>query len=235
MAGYRGWFAIGASPSAASRLSDEMGGLSMRLKYRLAVALLAVIAVGCASGPRVVSSWRDPAYAGPAFKKVAVVGLTNNDSTKRVFESVFATKLRAHGIEAVAAYEANPTKEKLPRDEMERIIKENGIDAIITARVVDRKQETQVSAPTTVAAPYPAYYGDYYGFYDYSWGFYHDPGYVYSYEVVSIETNVYETSRYGIVWTGMSETTDPTSVEQESAGLADGIIKELVANGLLAP
>ena len=207
----------------------------MRMKHVLAAALLAVVAVGCATGPKVVSAWRDPAYAGPAFKKVAVVGLTQNESTQRVFESAFAMKLREQGVAALASFEVKPAHEKLPREEVERLVKENGIDAIITARVVDRKQEIQAQPATTVVAPYPAYYGDYYGFYDYSWGFYHDPGYVYSYEVVSIETNVYETTRYGIVWTGMSETTDPSNIAQESEGLADGIIRELIATGLIVP
>ncbi len=207
----------------------------MKLRYFVAAALLAVIAVGCATGPRVVSAWRDPAFKGPAFKKVAVVGLTQNESTQRVFESAFAMKLREQGVQAVASYEVKPAHEKLPREEVERLVKENGIDAIITARVVDRKQEVQVQPATTVVAPYPAYYGDYYGFYDYSWGFYHDPGYAYSYGVVSIETNVYETTNFGIVWTGMSETTDPSNLGQECEGLANGIIKELIATGLIVP
>lgn len=207
----------------------------MKLRLILSAALLAVIAVGCATGPKVVSAWRDPAYQGPAFKKVAVVGLTDRDTTRRVFESVFAQKLRDQGVAALASYEANPTHEKLPREEVERIIKENGIEAIITARVVDRKQETQVTPSTTVMSPYPAYYGNYYGYYDYSYGFYHDPGYVYSYEIVSIETNVYETKTFNIVWTGLSETTDPSNIEKESSGLAAGIIAELIATGLIAP
>ncbi len=207
----------------------------MKLRICLAVALLAVVAMGCATGPKVVSAWRDPAYAGPAFKKVGVVGLTPNESTQRIFESAFAMKLREQGVQAVAAYEVNPAHVKMSREEVDQVVKDNGLDAIITARVVDRKQEVQVSAPTTVVAPYPAYYGNYYGFYDYSWGYYNDPGYVYSYEVVSIETNVYETKNFGIVWTGMSETTDPTNVGQESEGLADGIIRELIATGLIVP
>jgi hypothetical protein len=84
-------------------------------------------------------------------------------------------------------------------------------------------------------APYPAYYGNYYGYYDYSYGFYHEPGYVYSYEIVSIETNVYETKTFNIVWTGLSETTDPSNIEEESSGLAHGIITELINTGLIAP
>ena len=207
----------------------------MKLHHTLAAVWLAAIAAGCAAGPQVVSAWRDPEYRGPAFKKVAVVGLTDRDSSRRIFEDAFATKLREKGIEAVASYEANPSHEKLPREEIERLIKENGIDAIITARIVDRTQKIEVTPGATAIAPYPVYYRSYHGFYDYAWGFYHDPGYIESYEVVSIETNVYETSGYNIVWTGMSQTTDPTSLELETQVFVDGIIKELVAAGLLAP
>jgi hypothetical protein len=207
----------------------------MKLRHCLSAALLAVIAAGCASGPEVVSAWRDPAYQGPAFSKVAVVGLTDRETTRRIFESVFAQKLSDRGVTAMASYEAIPTQEKLPKEEVERIVQEHGIEAIITARVVDREQETQFLPSTTARPSYPEYYGNYYGFYDYSYGFYRGPGSVHSYEVVSIETNVYDTRTFNIVWSGLSKTTDPSNLEQESAGLADSIIAELVASGLLGP
>lgn len=205
---------------------------TMFLNAVMVVALLAG-ASGCANGPHLVNDWRDPQFKGPAFKKVCVVGITDRETNRRIFESAFVARLQEKGIEALPSYDVAPADTKLPREEIERLVKEADVDAIITTRVVDRSREAQVTPGT--ATPYPSHYRDYYGYYDYSWGFYHDPAYVYRYEVVSLETNVYETREFRIVWTGTSETVDPESVETESAQLADELVDRLVSIGLLAP
>ncbi|HOD66097.1 MAG TPA: hypothetical protein PKW75_02825 [candidate division Zixibacteria bacterium] len=207
----------------------------MRQRHALAAILSAALVAGCAVGPRVVDTWRDPAYTGPAFKKIAVVGITDRESSRRIFETAFAATLREQGVAAVPSYDVYRTDEKMPREEIERLVRENGIDAIITARVVDRTQRIEITPATALAVPWPAHYRGYYGFYDYAWAFYHDPGYVTASDVVSIETNVYETSGFNIVWTGTSRTTNPANLEEESKGLAGGIIRELISSKLLAP
>jgi hypothetical protein len=209
---------------------------------RMAAILSAVILgsiilglVGCASGPKIVSSWRDPSYQGPMFKKIGVVGIAANDTNRRIFESVFVEQLRSTGLEAVASYEVNPTDQKLPPEEIETYCRENKIDAIITTRVVDISTEVQSTGPTVVAAPYPAYYGSYYGYYSTSWAYYQSPGYVYTYEVVRIETNVYETKNWSLVWTGTSETVDPSDIAGQSQTLSRALIQQLQIKGLVAP
>lgn len=195
----------------------------------LAAALLCG-AGGCASGPQIVNDWRDPQFKGPAFRKVAVVGITDRETNRRIFESAFVAKLQEKGVEAVPSYDVAPADTKMSREEIERLVADANVDAIITTRVVDRSRRTEFSA-----GAYPSHYRDYYGFYDYSWGYYHDPSYVYRYEVVSLETNVYETRDYRIVWSGTSETVDPASVEAESERLASRLVDRLLSIGLLAP
>jgi hypothetical protein len=200
----------------------------------LAAALVLVtLLAGCASGPKLVNTWQDPAYQGGPLRKVVVIGITDNATNRRVFEDTFAGRLQKNGVTAVTSYSVLPKNEKLSREEIEASVAAQGFDAIFTARVVEVDRQTSYSPGYTTVYPSMAYYNDFYGFYNYSWGVYSSPGYAYDYDVVRIECNVYETGEWDLVWTGMTELVDPGNVEKESVKLGDVIIAELRARGLM--
>ena len=156
----------------------------LHIRYIGLALIIAAIGTltGCSSSPKIVSAWQDPAYKGPTFRKVLVVGITERAPVRRTFEDVFAARLREHGIDKAAA-----------RDEIERIVREQGFDAILTTRMVGIDRQTTYTPGYTRVYPGTAYYRDFYGFYSHSWEAYHSPGHVTSYDVVRLETNVYAT------------------------------------------
>jgi hypothetical protein len=194
---------------------------------------LSVLLAGCAGGPKIVNVWEDPSYDGPRFRNVLIVGIAKSDANARIFEDVFADRLAGAGIAATPAYRVLPRDVKAAKEEIESVVAAKGIDAIFVTRVIDVDRQTSYSSGYTTVYPGTAYYHDFYGFYNYSWGVYASPSYAYSYDVVRLETSVYETQDYDLVWTGMTETVDPKDVAKESVKLADLIMKELKTRGLL--
>ena len=211
----------------------------MQILHIRSIGVVLIIAAigtltGCSSSPKIVSAWQDPAYKGPTFRKILVVGITERAPVRRTFEDVFAARLREHGIEAVASYNLISGNDKAAaRDEIERVVREQGFDAILTTRMVGIDRKTTYTPGYTRVYPGTAYYRDFYGFYSHSWEAYHSPGHVTSYDVVRLETNVYATDPGDLVWTGMTETVDPGKIQKESARLADVIMAELSTRGLL--
>jgi hypothetical protein len=203
-----------------------------RAAIAIAGALCAVVLAGCSSAPKIVNAWHDPEYQGPAFRSVMVLGIAESPTNRRIFEDTFAMRLRDGGVEAVASHTLLPVGEQLDRDEIEAVVAERGIEAILVTRVVQVDRETSYSPGYTTVYP-GTYYNDFYGFYNYSWGVYHSPGYAYNYDVVRLETSVYETSQSKLVWTAQTETVDPKSVEKESVKLADLLMQEMKTRRLL--
>jgi len=205
----------------------------------LTVALFALVALpmfaffGCATQPKIVNAWQDPAYTGKPFAKVLVVGITEKPGSRRIFETVFSQRLREYGVQAEPSFEVLPSDDKLAEDAFQQIIANNDYDAIFTSRVVGIDQKTSYSPGYSTVYP-GSYYNDFYGFYSYSYGVYHTPGHMSTYNVVRLETNVYEAAERTLVWTGMTESVDPANVEKESVKLADVIMRELITRGLIA-
>jgi hypothetical protein len=203
------------------------------LSRRALAAASVLLLAGCATAPKIVNTWQDPQYQGEPFRNVLVVGLTEKETNRRIFEDTFASILRGQGVKAQASYTLLADHRGYEREVIEQVVADGEFDGIITARVVGMDRETSYTGGYAMAYPSTAYYHDFYGFYHQAWGFYSTPGHVYTYDVVRVETTLYETDDWDLVWTGMTETVDPGKIQNESAKLANVILGELKNRGLI--
>jgi hypothetical protein len=81
---------------------------------------------------------------------------------------------------------------------------------------------------------YPPYYGGFYGFYGYGWGYAYSPGYLSTDTIVSVETNLYDLEEDELVWAGVTETFNPSAVNDMVNEIADAVTDNLRQRGLLA-
>jgi hypothetical protein len=201
------------------RPSKEVGMISRRLFACVAVLALA----GCAS-TTIRDAWSDPAYQGGPFARVLVLGVSRDVPERRVFEDTMARRIAATGTQAVPAYQYLPESAKADEPSLDRAVRESGADALLMSRIRSIDRRTSVS---TVMAPA---YG--YGWYPWYSGWYPVTD-VYQYEIAVVETSVFDTRTKRVVWTGVTETYEPTSVERDAPGFADVIAKALAERGLL--
>jgi hypothetical protein len=194
-----------------------------RTALRFLLVFGAASLVACAS-TSLRDSWDDRAFTGGPFHRVMVVGVAANPTNRRVFEDIFATKLAAVGVEAVRSYALLPQAGMITKDDFDAAAKKSGADGLLIVHVqrVDTKtQVSNVSRPVTGT-----------GFYGYYRGWVTVPE-ITQYNEATVETNVFDVRSDRLVWSGITETFNPTSVAAETPGFADVIIKALTDRGLL--
>lgn len=79
--------------------------------------------------------------------------------------------------------------------------------------------------------PYGGGWGPYGGMYGPVW---YPVTEVNQYDVATVEASLYDVKTQRFVWVATTETFNPNSVAQETAGYADIIIKQLAARGIIA-
>jgi hypothetical protein len=195
------------------------------IPFTLLCAMVAAMLAGCAS-TTLRSAWFDTSYAGGPFQRILVVGVGGSISDRRVFEDMFAQKLTAVGVPGIPGYRFLPESARVNEPTWDEGIAKSGADGLLIVRVLRVDQKTRVS---TMLMPGPLY-GPYGGWWGPTW--YAVPD-VQQYETATVETDLWEVGTKRVVWSGTTETFNPTTVAKETPGFADLIIGQLAARGLL--
>lgn len=82
------------------------------------------------------------------------------------------------------------------------------------------------------AMTYPSHYRGFYGYYGYGWPTVYAPAHLQADTVVTIETNVYSVTEDKLLWSGISETFNPSDVATVVNDIADAASRELRRQGL---
>lgn len=192
--------------------------------FRRTFIAVASIALAACAATTVRDSWYDPTYRGGPFRKVMVLGVSGNISERRTFEDIMVGRLASTGVDAIPAYRFLPDGGKASESALDAAVRASGADALLMSRVRGIDRRTSVSTSMVPAAPL-GWYGLYTRWYPVT-----D---VYQYDIASVETSLFAADGGRVVWSGMTETYDPTSVARNAPGFADVIIKSLHQRGLL--
>ena len=194
----------------------------------LLVLCAALASLGCSSS-QLKRTWRDPAYGGPPLTKVLMMTVVSDPTVRRDSEDQFSQKLAAHGAQGVQSYTLLPQDTPPSVDQVKQAAKQAGASAVLTMRLVGRRQETQVySDPSGPAGAYPTFSG-YYGS---VWAPAAYNAQVYQYEVLTIEAKFFDAATEKLLWSGTIETSDPRDFSKESARRAK-IVTDALAKARL--
>jgi hypothetical protein len=186
--------------------------------FVLAVSLV----LGACSTVSVTNQWRDPSWAGPPASNVVVVGISRSDTMRRVFEDTFAQQLQAAGVQAAASYTQIPPGNG-GAVRLRDLVKGTGAQAVLVTRV----QRVQQKVSVTPSGPY---YGGFYGWYGGAWASTPD---INQYEVVTLETSVWDARNEKLIWTVTTENVATNDIPKTSTQLAQTLIPKMRADGIL--
>jgi hypothetical protein len=190
------------------------------------VAFAAWLAVGCAS-TSIRSAWYDSSYNGGPMKKILVVGVRGTIADTRVFEDIFAQKLKDAGVDGVPGYLVLPANVPPGEQVWNAAVEASGAQGLLAVRLLGVDTRTQV---TTTMMPGPMMWGPYGGW----WGPAMVPTpLVTQYDIASVETNLWDIKTRRVIWAATTDTFNPASVPQETPGFAGIIIGQLAARGLI--
>jgi hypothetical protein len=191
---------------------------------RRTLIVVASLALAACVSTTLRDTWYDPGYRGGSFRKLLVLGVSNNISERRTFEDIMAARLAVTGIEAIPAYRYLPEGGKAAEPALDSAVRASGADGLLMSRIrgIDRRTSVYTSM-----APMPAFgwYGVYSGWYPVTE--------VHQYDIATVETSLFAAEGKRVVWSGMTETYEPTSVAKDAPGFADVIIKALQQRGLV--
>ncbi|MEN9545209.1 MAG: hypothetical protein RLZZ598_2042 [Pseudomonadota bacterium] len=194
-------------------------------------ALALVLLAGCASGPTLSSSWRDPEFQGPPLQKVLVVGVSRSDTQRRLFEDGFAQGLRNGGSNGVPSYPLLPENGVIPDARLQEAVKKVGADAVLTARVLSREQRISV-VPASPMMMGPPLGRGFHGWYGSAWMMTPPPD-VIQYDVVTIEVTLWNMKTDRVVWTATAQTTRIDNLPRLTEQLAVLLLAQMKADGVL--
>lgn len=213
----------------------------MRKKGKLisATAAFSLLVAASCSLTNLNAVWKDPQYQGGKLKNVLVIGASTNQVVRRIFEDELTARFKSRGTNAIPSYTIFPSEKTLAKDTIESKSRDLGFDAMLIARVVDTKTKRELTP-----APSNYYYRDAY-FYDwpnrysrffsgsYTGRYYDDRLYYSEYEVVNLETNIYDIQTGKLIWSALSDTVLGGSSQLEVSSVVEVIMKNLAQNQLI--
>ncbi len=195
------------------------------------IVLLALmfLLISCAS-TKLIDTWKDDQFQGPAFKKIMVVSLMKNPDTRQRIEDEFAGQLNARGVNPVACYSCIPDPKNLTREEIVKVVGKTGVEGVLVLelrRLDTRVESVRTESPNTLA--------DSVGFDSYlltatsrsdSPMFKRD-------DVVTMSTRLFDARTGKLVWFTTTETVDPGKTEREIASFTKIILNALQKEKLI--
>jgi hypothetical protein len=211
--------------------------VSSSVRLRLAGLLLACVAAGslggCAGNTQLVDMWRDPSAASRPIRQLLVVAFRRDETSRRIWEDGFVATLSKHGVNATPSYSI--FQGGVPDTaQIEDAVRDRNFDGVLFAHRLGATTQTTYIPGYTHYEPVWVRSRWSYNYHTY-WTEVHEPGYVESDRVVRHRVDVWNTSDdWRLVWSGTTESINPTSARDVNHAIAKLIVPELLNQGVLA-
>ncbi len=205
-------------------------------KFTMVIAvLLTASAIGSCNSAKLVASVKNPSYSGHRFRKVLVIGMSEDPALRSDFEDALASKLTRDGIEVIPGHSIllRPESSNLDMNYLKAQIREHHIEAVMITRMVNVEHSVTYVPGSAYTVPYP-YYNSFYGYYPVAYRQVYTPDYLREDKKVRIETNLYATAtpEGELVWTGLSDTFNPSSAKKTINNVVKVVVKDLEKEGI---
>jgi hypothetical protein len=216
----------------------------MRVRFNQGRFLFGGVALGCAwllascASTQMTSVWRDSQYTGGPLKKIAIIVVNKDDLARRMVEDETARSLSGGKTQVVPSY---TVIEKLVKDEtaIKNTLLANGFDGVLVGRLAALEEDKTYRPPSTYVTfggPYmgagPAY-GNFGGYYGYAYTVAYDPGYTRVDTRAVVETILYKLPEAKPIWTGTTESVNPSSRAEVVEKIGRLVGKELRSGKLI--
>ena len=178
--------------------------MKSRIIQSLSIAIASIGLLASCYGTKMVAEWRDDEYRGYP-QKIFVIGASAEYGPRTLVEDEFVRELKARGNDAIASYVVLPGRDKPTKEAILAKVQELGADVIIVVKFLKKDvggTQTplyRAAVPTGFDSSWDSYYG----------GVSYDVGVrdiSYDYDVISMETTLYQTATKKPIWSALSQT-----------------------------
>lgn len=206
------------------------------------VLFMSVTLYSCSSVTEMSGTWKKPGTTATKYNMIIVMGVSKNLVAKSTVENAIVSQLRQNGLNAVAGANVLPTSTldsdgdgKADDDSKEKVkekLESLNVDGALVLSLLDKKESERYVPGTTMYSPYNSYY-PFYGYYGGAYNIVNTPGY---YEKVTnyfLTSNFYNVKTEQLVWSGQSETFNPTSLNDFATSYAEKVVDALLSSGIV--
>lgn len=211
-----------------------------RKGIRLLYALLIFSLAACQPATEITGSWKNTQATANTerINTILVTALTARTNVRQQVEGDIAAALEKRGYKTVKSFDVLPpfTEGKTPdKDALFSKINETGAHAIMTVALIDKETENRYVPGGAGYTPIPrfGYYGSFWGYYNNWYPTLYSPGYYEEEKIYFIETNLYDARTEDLLWSGQSETYNPSSLDSFSRDFAQVVVSKMENDGLL--
>jgi hypothetical protein len=193
--------------------------------------LVSVMMITSCYTTKITSSWKsnDNTILIEKLHKVLVVALFKDETSRHKAEDQMAGYLSGKGVQSYLYFRDNFDKNN--ENKVREKIRLDNFDGAVTMRLVDVDKE-KIYTPGNTSF-YPSYYGNFSGYYHRSWSYYSSPDYYATSKTYTVETNVYSIKQDKIIWSGLTETTNPDGLKKMTEEIAATVYKKMIREGFI--
>jgi hypothetical protein len=122
-----------------------------------AVIAVAFVLLSACSGTDIVRDWNDESV-NASYKTIFVVGISDSQQTRRIFENQLVDELKKSGIMAIPSYQHIGSKVVINRESVVKAVTKLAevdsvnVDAVLVTYLVDTESETKfVDSPVGIS------------------------------------------------------------------------------------
>jgi len=205
----------------------------MKKANRLIVlcALLPLLLSGCGAKTQITSSWVNEKQV-PSSGTVLIIALSENSTTRRLWENSFVEMLAAEKVQTVASHTVSATPITPDKEAVLQVIKSAKADTVIITHLIDSTTTVQWHPGTRYYEP-AAFYGGMYRYYNTAYRVVYSPPTTTEHTVVRLETNMYDAATAELVWAAQSSTMDPKLLKTDFESIVKTLIGDMQKNKIL--
>ena len=204
------------------------------MKQMLLLCLPLMVLLAACSTSRITDSYTNNRSTTPA-KRILVLGLFSekNNRAKSAMESELAKDLNKYGYDAVTATDefGSTAFRGMSEQEAVRKLQDEGIQNVITIALVNKDKQKRY-VPSTYGYK-PGFWG-YYPYYS-PWAYrpYYRPGYTEVNTSYVFETNLYDVSNNGLIYSAESKSVDANSMAALANDYARSVVRDMKKKNIL--
>ncbi len=195
--------------------------------HRFALLLSFALAAGCAS-TKLVDSWAAPGIDASdlSFQHVVAIAAVPQVSRQRIAED--ALEAAATETKVTAAYKIVSQEDRADTARLRTVLEENGIDGAIVVELIGVKDKETYVPPRATTIP-----SGYYGYWRRAGAVVYEPGYTRTDTYVRVKTSLFDVAGGKLLWSGESQTMNPTSVDKLIEEIVRAAGRDLKKRGLI--
>jgi hypothetical protein len=194
------------------------------MKNIYALAFLVLLSCG-SNKTQIVKSWKSPdvSVEKGEYKKILISVLVKDEETRQFVEDRIVKTNSAF----YASHPIFKSKEIMQNVERSKaLLKEQNFDAVITMQLV-KTDVTDRFVPDT-------FNGGYWGYHNYYYAGFWEPGYYREENSYLIETNVFSLKEDKLLWAGITSTIDPKTLEKAIDEILNEVRSQMIKDKLIS-